>query len=1003
MAVFYFEMIITKMGLAVSICLFFIGVSKGQESVTQETSPASMKWYQINTHHFRILYPYGFEKEAERVANTLEHIREPEAASLEVMPKKISVILHSQSAISNGFVTLAPRRSEFYAMPPQNYNFIGTNEWLTLLSSHEYRHVVQFQKSLTGFNKGIHLLFGQLAQASMAFVAVPQWFWEGDAVATETAFTSSGRGRIPEFDMLLRTNLLEGRNFNYHKQYLRSYKNNVPDHYVLGYHMVSYLRKKTGNPQVWSDITKRAWSIPFIPFTFSNAIKKETGMYVTDLYKEMALDLKKNWKEQQDALALTQFEKINKRPTKVYTDYLYPQPLSNGKIVALKTGIGDFSQLVTLTEGGAEKKQFVPGPINDAGMLSVAADRAVWNEYRFDPRWRTRSYSIIKGFDFNTGKSKVIAKHERYGAAALSSDGNRVATVQVDESYQNNLMILDYNTGAVVKKIENQDNHILTMPRWSHDGKQIVYIQLSNDGKQIMAFDVASSVIKPLYQAGDENVGHPVLFDNFLIFNSSYSGIDNIYALDIATQKRYQITSGKYGAFNPSISEDGKTMYYNEQTKDGFDVVKIPFDPEKWTAIEAVAVQPSLFANMLSEQEGQPTLMESIPTIEYERKRYHRASGMMNLHSWGPYFTNSIYQANLGITSKDILSTTEISGGYTYDINEKTGAWGAGISYQGMYPIIDGNFSYAKRSNSDAIFGRDVEFKWTEIGGAIGIRVPLILTSSKYNTSLSVGNSVGYTQVSGFKNAVSENGVVISSGFGRLVPANDSLAYNFTDKASNGDLLYNQFSFSFINLLKRSRRDFNSKYGQSLAFEAYNTPYGGDFVGHLYVARGAFYFPGLLKHHSLYFRGGYQQRLSDLNFDTYTFRNKLAKPRGYSYPQDSRFYSISTNYALPLWYPDISIGPILNIQRIKANLFYDYGNGEGHQYFYRFESGQPTTVYSINNADVYQSFGAEITFDINIMRFLPQFELGLRSSYTKANRFNEGGAVFEFILGNIPF
>lgn len=987
----------------VSICLCLMEEANGQESVVQQTSPASMKWYQINSNSFRVLYPYGFEKEAQRVANTLEHIKEPESRSLGATPKKISVVLHSQSATSNGFVTLAPRRSEFYAMPPQNYNFIGTNEWLTLLSSHEYRHVVQFQKSVTGFNKGIHLLFGQLAQAGMAFVAVPQWFWEGDAVAVETAFTPSGRGRIPEFDMLLRTNFLEGRNFNYNKQYLRSYKHAVPNHYVLGYHMVSYLRKKTDNANVWADVTKRAWNVPFIPFTFSSAIKKETGLHVTDLYKEMAQDVKKEWEKQQDELSLTRFASVNSRSSKAYTDYLYPQPLNDGRVVALKTGIGDFSQLVTISDTGEEKKHFVPGPINDAGMLSVAMDKAVWNEYRYDPRWQTRSYSIIKSYDFRTGKAKVIAKHERFGAAALSPDGNKVATVRVDDSYQNNLVILDVISGNEIQRIENPDNHILTMPRWSYDGKQVVFIQLSGEGKAIMAADVASSNVQTLYTAGDENVGHPVLFNNLLLYNSPYSGIDNIYALDIATQQRYQVTSSKYGAFNPSIALDGKTLWYNEQTRDGFDVVKVPFDKENWSTIESVVVQPSLFADMLVEQEGQPDLMEGIPSTEYPTKRYHRASGMINPHSWGPYFTNSIYQANLGITSKDILSTTEISGGYTYDINERTGAWGAGISYQGMYPILDGTFTYAKRTNSDGIFGREVDFKWTEIGGTLGVRVPLILTSSKYNTALSIGNAVGYTQVSGFKNTVSENGSVISSGFGRLVPANDTLSYNFINQASNGDLLYNQFSFSFSNLLKRSTRDINSKYGQSVAVEAYNTAFGGDFAGHLYVARGTFYFPGIFKHHSLYFRGGYQQRLSDFNLDTYSFSNRLAKPRGYSYPQDSRFYTISTNYALPLWYPDLSIGPLLNIKRIKANLYYDYGSGEGTQYFYRFNSSQSATLYMLDNADTYHSVGGEITFDINIMRFLPQFELGLRTSYIKANRFNNGGIVFEFVLGNIPF
>src|SRR5690606_2194047 len=133
------------------------------------------------------------------------------------------------------FVSLIPRRSEFYTMPPQNYNFTGTTEWLDQLASHEYRHVVQFDKANRGFNKLLYYAFGPATLAAMSVTAVPQWFWEGDAVATETAFTSGGRGKIPNFNLVFRTNLLEGRKFNYHKQYLRSYKHNIPDHYVLGY------------------------------------------------------------------------------------------------------------------------------------------------------------------------------------------------------------------------------------------------------------------------------------------------------------------------------------------------------------------------------------------------------------------------------------------------------------------------------------------------------------------------------------------------------------------------------------------------------------------------------------------------------------------------------------------------------------------------------------------------------------------------------------------------
>src|SRR5688500_19010745 len=253
-----------------TLLIIFSQVSWGQ--VVLENNPTSIRWQQINTPHFRVVFPRGFNLPAQRMANTLEHIHKAEARSLGTAPRKISVILQNQSSVSNGFVSILPRRSEFYTMQPQDYNFIGTNDWLNLLATHEYRHVVQYQHATRGFNRLIYYVFGNTTLAGFSQAAVPQWFWEGDAVAAETAFTRSGRGRIPNFGLVFKTNLLEGRTFNYHKQYLRSYKHNIPDHYVLGYYMVSHLRRKTRDPAIWDKITAKAWNVPFIPFTFSNAI-----------------------------------------------------------------------------------------------------------------------------------------------------------------------------------------------------------------------------------------------------------------------------------------------------------------------------------------------------------------------------------------------------------------------------------------------------------------------------------------------------------------------------------------------------------------------------------------------------------------------------------------------------------------------------------------------------------------------------------------------------------
>jgi hypothetical protein len=968
--------------------------------VVLETNPTSLRWEQINTKNFRVLFPKGFDLQGQRVANTLEHIHNAEARTLGSRPRKISVILQNQSAESNGFVSIQPRRSEFYTMPPQDYNFLGTNDWLDLLASHEYRHMVQYQHATRGFNRVIYYLFGSTGLSGMAQAAAPQWFWEGDAVAIETAFTRSGRGRIPNFNLLFRTNFLEGRTFNYHKQYLRSYKHNIPDYYVLGYNMVSYLRKRTNDPEIWGKITARSWNVPFIPFAFSNAIHKETGLYVTDLYKEMVTDFKKEWQDETSKVEVSQFERVNPRTSKAYTDYQYPQVLEDGSILAMKQGIGDIEQFVRLGNG-YEEKVFTPGYVNDAGMLSASHLRIVWSEFGYDPRWRVKNYSLIKVVDLASGNKWIIGnKHDRLSGAALSPDAKTVVAMRSDKNYQNTVVLLDVLTGRNVKTFPNPENFFYSMPRWSDDGESIVMLKTTTSGRTVAILDIESGKVRDVVEITDENIGHPVIFQNYLFFNSPRSGIDNIYALDLDTNKRYRVTSSRYGAYNPAVSSDGKTIYYNDQTRDGLDVVKIPFDAASWKSDVFTDDGPRPLSEELALQEGRPHLFDSIPQNVLPVRKYSKISGIINPYNWGAFVTNDLAQINVGVSSRDILSTTSITAGYLYDLNEGTSSWSAGVSYQGLYPIIDVEAQFGERANEEEGFGNSLTFKWDEATLEAGLRIPLVLTNSKYSRNVTVGNAVGLTQTSNFTNKITRNDTLIYDGPERINPANDTLLFFYKDQLNDGNLLYNRFTFSAYNLLKRSRRDFLSRWGQTLDVELSNTPYGGDFEAKLLAARATFYFPGFFKHHFLYTRVAYQESLQGPETNLYTFRNRIPKPRGHSYPDDETFYSLSVNYALPIWYPDIVLGPILYIQRIKANCFFDYGKGTGHQYYYNPDSNR---VYFSTSDQIYQSVGIETTFDFNVMRFLPKFELGFRSTYRFANDFNTSGVVFEFVIGNIGF
>ena len=169
-------------------------------------SPGSIKWKQINSSYFQIIFPEGFENQANYVANLLEYARVLDGKTLQNHPPKISVLLHNRTVVSNAEVGWAPRRIEIFTQPPQDSY---AQDWLQQLALHEYRHVVQIDKMHQGLTRVLYALFGEQITVGVYGLFVPWWFIEGDAVVMETALSKSGRGRQPFFEMELRAQLLQ--------------------------------------------------------------------------------------------------------------------------------------------------------------------------------------------------------------------------------------------------------------------------------------------------------------------------------------------------------------------------------------------------------------------------------------------------------------------------------------------------------------------------------------------------------------------------------------------------------------------------------------------------------------------------------------------------------------------------------------------------------------------------------------------------------------------------
>ncbi len=560
-------------------------VAAAQTLPLLDQNPASLHWYRLKTPHFRVLYPTGFDTTAQRTAQRLEQLYEPTSASLERKPRPISVILQNQTTNSNGFVTLYPRRSEFFAVPPQDPGLLGTLDWLDLLTVHEYRHVVQNEKALQGYGRVLYTFLGN-SGLFFPLLTVPDWFAEGDAVSNETLLSTSGRGRIPNFDLGMRANLLAGKRFDYPKAVGGSYRDNVPNHYVLGYFLTTYL-KRTYGPDAWSRVLNRNYRRFPWPFAFSASIKDETGLRTEDLYRKTMDDITEIWQKQQEKLTITPAEayvtQTEKRTTRrpVFTSYQHPQFLTDSTILCVKSGLGDTPQLVVLSKNKPERTLFVQGFTNDPDMLSTTPTKVCWIEFGYDPRWGQRIYSNVRVLNLKSNQLIRLTHRARYTAVSISPDAAKLVVVENTDRYKTHLLILDARNGKVLKSLPNPDNEFYQHPRWQ-DNHTVVAISLKSGKKTIQAIDTETGIRTDLLVPTNDNLSHPQPWGNYIFFNSPRSGIDNIYAVDSQTKQVFQVTSRPLAAYHAAVSPSGTRLAFEDFTANGYEVADMPLNPSEW-------------------------------------------------------------------------------------------------------------------------------------------------------------------------------------------------------------------------------------------------------------------------------------------------------------------------------------------------------------------------------------------------------------------------------------
>ena len=892
-----------------------------------EQNPSSIEWKKIDSEHFEIIFPAELESEAQRVTHMLEVAYPLVTRSLESPPEKISLILQNQSTISNGFVTLAPRRSELYVTPAVDPELTNT-EWLKTLTVHEFRHVVQMQKTRRGFNKFLEVILGEIGQALGIGLTVPLWYLEGDAVGIETAMTKGGRGRLPLFERDLRALLLSGRDYDYDQAHLGSFKNYIPNHYVYGYFYTTFLRQKHGDLFL-SKIVNDAASSSYNPLTFYNAYEDLTDKSFEHFYKETIKELIASWKDKETKLNITPYE-VKNVPVKVdWTNYLYPQAVGKDKFLALKKGLSDIAQFV-VTDGKDEKTIFFPGVLQNEYPYKVRGGRLAYVEWELDPRWGYRDYSRIRVFDLKEKKHVADIRKTKGRLAVLNPTGEFILYVNWDEKQGQHIVVTKLN-GKEVYRLSYPKDKVVTSLDWLTHNEVAMVTKDMNDQKEVVKLSLLDQVETVLLPKTIVNIGFLTTHDGRVLVESPASGIDNIF--EITGGAAVQITSARFGAYAPTVTND--QLVYNDYTDHGMNIVskKLPWDEKQESKDSFVP----FYEKILSFEDQKGMEKDFFNQEKYPVSKYSQVKNSINLHSWfiiAPPLSSSIIVQGL---SRDVLNKFSLTAGVDYNLNENELQGFTSAAWSHYYPVFDLRAGYGGRNHEITMDGEKMDDHWEEGTFEGGMQIPWKAITGRFYQNFTL------------------------RGFAKIIKVTNKQSSDFTE-IRDGALFSPGAQAQYSITSRLARRDLNPDLGFLISghFEEGRDITGVDQKGAIYSADSRLFLPGLTRHHSFYHQLAYEKQRDEF----YQYSSFVLKPRGTKNNFLQEQVKYSGNYMLPLFYPDWHASRYIYFKRISMNLFYDELNGRYRSFEYRAAST-----------------GWELLLDTHFFRVFVPFTLGVRGSY----------------------
>jgi hypothetical protein len=622
----------------------------------------------ISTPRFHIHFHQGEEALARRLARIAEEVAEKLSRDLGVPAGRVHVILVDQTDLSNGWATPIPYNLiEITAAGPPGDSLIGnTDDWLRLVFSHEYTHIVHLDKA-RGWIGGLRSVFGR-APLLYPNLFLPLWQIEGIATYHESSVTGEGRVPAGDFRLIVDRAAATGR-----FEPIDRVNGGLVDwpsgagHYAYGAYFHQYLADRYGPASLVRLSEETAGRLPYFGV---RAFRKVFGRPLGALWKDFEAETRRRFREEDTART---------RLTRHGFSVGAPRFDVSGRLFYSIVNPHGFPALMELGRKGSTPREVTTNYLGR--QIAASSGLLVFDQVEVVNQVGLQSdlYTVSQ----NGGRARRLTSGARAGDPDVSPDGRTiVCTVQSADRRALATLALAPGRAAQPAVLISEASTDFSSPRWSPDGRAIaVERRVLGGPSEIVVVDRATGQARAIASSPDgRNVTPFWLADGkTVLFASDRGGAAfAIYAVDVATGQTRRLNGTGIGAQSPALSPDGRELVFVGYTIEGFDLFSLPMETATWTDVPAAVTIPAPVATAAAG--GDPNL----PADPYRPWRTLRPQ------FWTPIVESDNGEVTAGATTAgaDALGRHAYGGAVSWSVSRMRPDWFLGYAYDRWRPTL---------------------------------------------------------------------------------------------------------------------------------------------------------------------------------------------------------------------------------------------------------------------------------------------------------------------------